>query len=254
MQRIVIRKPDGTEKPIDVESKLVQRPPDMSFADLYSEFMNSEFVPTDRWVTVGDVFVWRCGSFDDPKQMDAVMKHARAAKAMVLDLRGNPGGYVEAMRELAARLFDRNVHVARVVTRKGERSVDVKGRKDAFTAPIVVLVDSGSASASEITARMVQLEKRGTVVGDRTAAAVMESQTFSHELGLEAVTFYGASITVGDVRMSDGGSLEHGGVTPDEIVLPTGADLANKRDPALARAVATLGGSLTPEQAGKLFR
>ena len=254
MQRIVIRKPDGTETAIDVESKLVQRPPDMSFADLYSEFMNSEFVPTDRWVTVGDVFVWRCGSFDDPKQMDAVMKHARAAKAMVLDLRGNPGGYVEAMRELAARLFDRNVHVARVVTRKGERSVDVKGRKDAFTAPIVVLVDSGSASASEITARMVQLEKRGTVVGDRTAAAVMESQTFSHELGLEAVTFYGASITVGDVRMSDGGSLEHGGVTPDEIVLPTGADLANKRDPVLARAVATLGGSLTPEQAGKLFR
>jgi C-terminal processing protease CtpA/Prc len=82
----------------------------------------------------------------------------------------------------------------------------------------------------------------------------MESQTFSHELGLEAVTFYGASITVGDVRMSDGGSLEHGGVTPDEIVLPTGADLANKRDPVLARAVATLGGSLTPEQAGTLFR
>jgi carboxyl-terminal processing protease len=186
--------------------------------------------------------------------MDAMMKHARAAKSMVLDLRGNPGGDVEAMRELASRLFDRNVQVARVVTRKGERPIDVKGRKDAFTAPLVMLVDSGSASASEITARLVQIEKRGTVVGDRTAAAVMESQLFSHELGLESVTFYGASITVGDVRMSDGGALERRGVTPDEIVLPTAADLVNKRDPALARAIALLGGSTTPEQAGKLFK
>jgi len=48
--------------------------------------------------------------------------------------------------------------------------------------------------------------------------------------------------------------LEKIGVTPDELVLPTGADLAADRDPALARAVALAGGTLTPEQAGKLSR
>jgi carboxyl-terminal processing protease len=141
-----------------------------------------------------------------------------------------------------------------MTTRKGERPVDAKGRKDAFTAPIVVLVDSASASASEITARVVQIEKRGTIVGDRTAGAVMTSQTFSHELGLDAVTFYGTSISVAEMRMRDGGALEHTGVIPDEIVLPTAADLAGKRDPALARAVAILGGTITAEQAGQLFK
>jgi hypothetical protein len=61
-------------------------------------------------------------------------------------------------------------------------------------------------------------------------------------------------ISVAEMRMRDGGALEHKGVIPDEIVLPTAADLAGKRDPALARAVAILGGTITAEQAGQLFK
>jgi len=254
MQRVIVRKPDGIETPIDIESKLERRPPDRNFEDLFNEIMNADVSPVDRWATAGDIFIWRCGSFDDPKQMDVVMKHARQAKSMILDLRGNPGGDVGAMEELVSRLFDHDVRVAMQVTRKGERPMDVKGRKDAFTGPIAVLVDSGSASASEITARVVQLEKRGPVLGDRTAGAVMVSRVFPHELGMDAVTFYATSITIADLKMKDGGRLEHTGVTPDEIVLPTGADLAAHRDPALARAIAVLGGTMSAEQAGRLLK
>jgi carboxyl-terminal processing protease len=254
MQRIIVRKPDGSETPVDVESKLELRPPDVSILEVLNDLRYAEYEPSDRWVMAGDIFVWRCGSFDDPKQIDAVIKQARHARSMVLDLRGNPGGDVDALRELVARLFDRTVHIATEITRKGERPVDAKGRKDAFTLPLVVLVDSRSASASEVTARVVQIEKRATVIGDRTAGAVMAATPITHELGMESVAFYGASITVADLRMADGKSLEHTGVTPDEIVLPTAADLAAGRDPVLARAVAALGGTLTAEQAGKLFR
>lgn len=256
MQRVIVRKPDGAEKAIDVESKLQELPPQMNLEDLLNEILTASeaMPPIDRWTTVGDTFVWRSRSFMLPKQMDDVMKKARGSKSMVLDLRGNGGGNVEAMRELAARLFDRDVRIAVEATRRGEKPIEARGRKDAFTGPLVVLVDSGSASASEITARLVQLEKRGTVIGDRTAGAVMTARFFPHTLGVDSVAFYATTITVGDVHMTDGGALERVGVTPDAIVLPTAADLAAGRDPALARAMTTLGGSMTPEQAGKIFK
>ena len=72
--------------------------------------------------------------------------------------------------------------------------------------------------------------------------------------GIGSVAFYGTSITVADLTMSDGGRLEKVGVTPDELVLPTAADLAGQRDPVLARAIAILGGTMTAEEAGKFYR
>jgi hypothetical protein len=64
---------------------------------------------------------------------------------------------------------------------------------------------------------------------------------------------YGISVTNADLIMADGKSLENAGVVPDYVVLPTAADLAAGRDPALAQAVALVGGVLDPLDAGKLF-
>jgi len=99
----------------------------------------------------------------------------------------------------------------------------------------------------------VQLEHRGTVLGDHSSGSVMESRYYDFSQGADTKIFYGASITDADLVMTDGKSLEHAGVTPDEVILPTPADLAQQRDPVLARAAELAGMALDPKEAGKLF-
>jgi C-terminal processing protease CtpA/Prc len=67
------------------------------------------------------------------------------------------------------------------------------------------------------------------------------------------VVYYGMSITDADVIMSDGVSLEGVGVAPDEVMLPTAADMAAGRDPVMAHAFSLVGMKIEPEKAGTLF-
>ena len=90
-------------------------------------------------------------------------------------------------------------------------------------------------------------------MGDRSSGSVMESRIFPERSGMDIVTFFGISITEADLVMTDGKTLEHSGVIPDERLLPTPVDLAANRDPVLAHAAELAGIKMTPEDAGKLF-
>jgi hypothetical protein len=72
-------------------------------------------------------------------------------------------------------------------------------------------------------------------------------------IGDRSGIFFATNITIADLIMTDGHSLEHNGVVPDEIVLPTAEDIASGRDPAMARAAALCGVPMTPEVAGAMF-
>jgi C-terminal processing protease CtpA/Prc len=99
----------------------------------------------------------------------------------------------------------------------------------------------------------MQIEKRGIVIGDVSAGAVMMSQHAFFDAGNTTIISYGMNLTRADVIMTDGKSLEHVGVIPDELIIPTGADLANFRDPVLSKALEILGNNVSPEEAGKFF-
>ena len=81
----------------------------------------------------------------------------------------------------------------------------------------------------------------------------MMSRGSSLSLGTESVVLYGMNLTIADVIMTDGQSLEHIGVTPNVVLIPTGDDLSKSYDPVLAAAFKLLGENVTPEQAGKFF-
>lgn len=265
-----LRDPSGNIRGEQIVTKYKQHPRvnDLSLGnpEIWRQILKQEsqlHYIRNRYVERGEVFIWKLPIFvSDDEGLGAdlggglghTLNLARKHKILILDLRGNPGGEVIALEYVIRNLFDHEVKVATKVTRKGEKDEVVKsGGTDAFNGRLIVLMDSRSASAAEILARVVQLEHRGTVIGDISSGSVMESRSYPMEEGADILVFFGASITEANLIMSDGGSLEKVGVTPDILVLPTAADLAAHRDPALSHAAELAGLKLDPTVAGKLF-
>ena len=257
--KLVVKSPaDSQPRDIEVLAKIERSAIVTDWEKIFARALREEWdIYHDRGVEVGnkDAFVWQMPTFSVAEShIDAIMGRARSFKALVIDLRGNGGGYVKALERLTGYFFEKDIKIADVKGRKEEKPSMAKTRGgDIFKGQLVVLIDSESLSASEAFARVIQLEKRGTVVGDRSGGAVMQSKYFDHQSGVGNVLYYGASITVSDLIMSDGKSLEKVGVTPDETKLPTGADLAANRDPVLAHALSLVGITMDPEKAGSLF-
>ena len=120
------------------------------------------------------------------------------------------------------------------------------GNPDAFTGPVVVLVDEGTASTSEIFAVGLRDLGRAQIYGGRpSAGAALPS--LIEALGGGAMLQY----VVGDYHSSKGTVAEGDGVRPDVLVPETRADFVAGRDPVLAAAVQALstGGAAAKVQA-----
>ncbi|HJT29347.1 MAG TPA: S41 family peptidase [Pyrinomonadaceae bacterium] len=260
--QVEVQSPGEQPRQLELKAKVQTGKPIFDFTNsidfnVYRRELEDEAHMTDpRAVEVSkEIGIWRLPSFDlTSAEVDEKIDKVKKYQTLIIDLRRNGGGAVETLQRLIGNLFDRDVTIADMKMRKESKSMVAKTRGDSgFKGRLFVLVDSNSGSASEVLARVVQLEKRGTVIGDRTAGKVMRSRLYPHQIGLDVVVFYGVSVTDADLIMSDGKSLEGMGVSPDEILLPTADDLRSQKDSVLSRAVAMAGGTLDPAEAGKLF-
>lgn len=254
---LVVQAPgDGPRREMDVEqiTKRLKRPTDLSWS-WFREFDAEMHYIRPRYAELGDeLMILKFPQFAFANsEIAGLMGKAKKHRTLILDLRENHGGLEDNLKWFVGGLFERSVKISDRIRRKETKELISKPEHNVFTGKLIVLVDSESASASEILTRVVQLEKRGTVIGDHTAGMVMASRFFLNKIGGNLAHFYGETISISDEVMSDGKSLEHVGVTPDEKMLPTAEDLAAGRDPVLAHAAEVAGVKLSPEQAGKLF-
>jgi carboxyl-terminal processing protease len=252
----------GKPRSISVESKVIRAQTTLDKSDMERtmgrEVSQDAFKP--RVEEMGpELMIVKFRNFVQPGyEVEGLLEKAAAHKTLIVDLRGNTGGREETLQAWIGGLFENDIKIADRVRRKKTESFIAKGRRHPYTGKVIVLTDSNSASAAEIFARVIQLEKRGIVMGDQSAGATMESKGFIHrDAGNRfvnaGVMHFGAMITEAELLMSDGQSLEHNGVVPDEMVLPAPLDMANQRDPVMSRAAAMAGVKLSPEEAGKLF-
>ncbi|HYM77673.1 MAG TPA: S41 family peptidase [Candidatus Dormibacteraeota bacterium] len=199
----------------------------------------------------GDVGYVRIPSFETDRAERALWK-VKDARALVVDLRGNLGGSTEVLERFAGYFHKDNTEIMKAAFRGKSESVIAKPHTPSFwDVPLVVLVDSESASASEIFARHIQLTGRGMVIGDKTMGAVSVAQYFPQTIGINPFVPYGVETTVARAIFPDNQDLEKVGVTPDKMCIPSAYALAQKKDPCLDMAMTTLKEKLNPPAAAQ---
>jgi carboxyl-terminal processing protease len=198
-------------------------------------------VPSVEWsVLDGQVGYLRLGQFNQ----GASARVARAVgelqqqgiRGLVLDLRGNPGGFVSELNRVAEVFLPRGLVVYTMESRdEGRRAYLTRtGPLLDPSVPVVVLVDDDTASAAELLSAALRDHGRAPLVGLRTAGAVLVSVTFPLPGGA------GLSVAIARMLTPRGEELEGRGLVPDVEVDLTSADLERGFDSQLARGTQEL--------------
>ncbi len=167
-----------------------------------------------------------------PRQLRAALIDllAKNPRGLILDLRDDPGGLVTAAIDVGNQFIAEGV----IMSERGkdiEEDYEAQGGGLATEIPLVVLVNGGSASASEIVAGAIQDYGRGILIGERTVGK--GSVQVQHELSDGS----GLRITIAHWFTPHGRLIEGEGLIPDIEVYITDEDLASGLDPQLELAI-----------------
>lgn len=232
---LLVRGPEGTSVLLSVQREGEEEPLEFSIVRTRFEIpiIESEILPPEIAgdATIGYV---RLAEFNRNAEerllqaLDAIL--AAKPVGIIFDLRDNPGGFLDQSVAVADAFLPDGV----VLFERNIRGLDEEFRSDdgdvAEEIPLVVLVNAGSASASEIVAGAVQDRGRGVLIGETTFGKGSVQQIYTLEDGSEL------RVTIARWYTPDNNTIDSVGITPD-IEVETPEDLGGVEDGQLMRAV-----------------
>jgi carboxyl-terminal processing protease len=157
------------------------------------------------------------------------------AKKLIVDLRSNPGGYLDSAIDISSMFLPKGVVVVTEEYGEGKKSDVFKskgfGFVDTTKTPVVILVDGGSASASEIVAGALRDHDGATIIGEKTygKGSVQEVVNITRDTTLK--------ITVAKWLTPNGDSISQKGIEPDIVVSMKPSSVKDGKDPVIDRAL-----------------
>ena len=180
-----------------------------------------------------DICYIRLSSFisrNASKEISDILTKSTDKKAYILDLRSNPGGLLSNAIYISDMFLNGGAIVS-TVDRDGYKETTKANRGTLTTKPLVVLVDKGSASASEIFSGAIKDNKRGVIVGTQSfgKGLVQEINKLPNNAGI--------NITIQKYLTPNGTDIHKKGITPDVLVELSENDIKTKNDVQLKRAI-----------------
>ncbi len=165
---------------------------------------------------------------------------AQNPKGLIIDLRYNPGGFLTTAVEVSSQFIEKGPILFEKFGDGKLEEHDARGNGRALKIPLVVLVNEGSASASEILTGALQDYGRAKVVGVQSygKGSVQVWQPLSNNQGA-------ARVTIAKWLTPKKRAIDHVGLAPDVVVQMTEEDFKANRDPQLDAAIQTLKAMLT---------
>ena len=202
--------------------------------DLVREEINnvSEYVTYDGDTAI--ITVLRFDTDTGTKVQEEAAKFAeKGVKKVILDLRGNGGGYVAAARDLLSLWLDNQKILTQESKHFGTESTSTSGGKALLKdMKTIILVNKSTASASEITAAALKEYGKATIVGEQTYGKGVVQKLYNlSDGGL-------LKVTIAEWLTPDGNSINENGVVPDVAVERTSEDINKMRDPQMDKAKA----------------
>src|SRR5882672_6851301 len=219
----LIQGPDGTKVTLEISRGGQLLTKTLTRAEIH--------VPTVRSAVIANhvlyVRIYQFGTDTSTEFSSALSNGLPGAVGIVLDLRGDPGGFISAADDVISQ-FVTSGETFELRDRNGKRETHtVSGQHAAPTLPLVVLVDANSASASEIVAGSLQVHKRAKLVGTVTFGKGSVQQDFELTNGSDI------HLTVKRWYLPNGQTIDHKGLQSDvAVALPSATDAYDVASPA----------------------
>ncbi|HJX37552.1 MAG TPA: S41 family peptidase [Anaerolineae bacterium] len=228
-----IRGPAGTPVRLLVQRAGLAEPFEVELLRAEIEIPSVEYEMLDGGIAYLKLNEFRANA---PQQVHITLEELlrQGPNSLILDLRDNPGGLLSSSIEIASEFVAEGV----IALEKGSNGLDeqhlARGDGLATEIPLVVLVNDGTASASEIVAGAIRDHERGVLIGETTLGkgSVQSPVDLSDGSHLR--------LTIAHWFTPNGQLIQGHGLAPDIEVPLTEEDLANERDPQLDRAIAYL--------------
>lgn len=195
-------------------------------------------VESVSWEDKGDGIAYiRVSRFADStntewrRVVDEILEKMPDLKAVILDMRGNPGGYLQGSVTISSEFFQEGAVVIQESSNGSQQVMQASGSGRLLDVPVVVLINEGSASASEIVALALKEQRKAVLVGQPSfgKGTIQDAHPLENGAGIH--------ITVAKWLSPNGVWLDEKGIDPDVKIEITDEDTTEGKDPQLEKAL-----------------